>query len=78
MSRRAAVVPNERLELKLEPTLKLKLDLYLWSELEGRVPKGKYKDFFEERLRDFFAGLEERRIIAKMFSDKDGVENDAG
>lgn len=43
-----------RLELKLPETLRARLDLYLFSELEGRVPKGKYLEFFAERVRVFF------------------------
>ncbi len=31
-----------------------RLDLHLWSEVEGRVPKGQYQAFFVERLREFF------------------------
>ncbi len=44
-----------RLELKLPETLRTRLDLYLFSDLEGRVPKGKYQEFFEERIRAFFS-----------------------
>lgn len=44
-----------RLELKLPETVRTRLDLYLFSELENRVPKGKYQEFFEERVREFFA-----------------------
>jgi hypothetical protein len=31
-----------------------KLDLYLWSELEGRVPQGAYQRFLVARIREFF------------------------
>ena len=40
--------------LKLPESWRARLDLHLFSELEGRVPKGKYVEFFIERLRDFF------------------------
>jgi len=29
--------------------------LYLWSELEGRVPQGAYQQFFSERIQEFFS-----------------------
>jgi hypothetical protein len=35
--------------------LMARLDLHLWSEVEGRVPKGGYQRFFNERLREFFS-----------------------
>lgn len=42
------------LHMHLPLSLRVKLDLYLWSELEGRVPKGAYQAFFIERLQEFF------------------------
>lgn len=45
---------NPTLNLKLPVELRFKLDLHLFSDLEGRVPKGAYKDFFESRLIEFF------------------------
>jgi len=32
-----------------------RLDLLLFSESEGRIPKGAYTAFFEARLREFFS-----------------------
>lgn len=46
--------PRVRLTLVLPETLRTRLDLLLFSELEGRVPKGNYQRFFIERLREFF------------------------
>ena len=40
--------------LKLPESRRAKVDLYLFSELEGRVPKGKYLQFFVERIDEFF------------------------
>ncbi len=54
MSRRPNIVPSVQLCLKLPEDIKAKLDLYLFSELEGRVPKGKYQEFFIERIKEFF------------------------
>jgi len=43
-----------RLELKMRESIRSRLDLWLWSEAEQRVPKGKYQEFFEERTKAFF------------------------
>ena len=40
--------------LKLPESWRAKVDLLLFSELEGRVPKGRYLDFFVELLRERF------------------------
>lgn len=54
MPRKPNIDPPTRLELKLPESLRTKLDLLLFSELEGRVPQGKYQEFFIERLNEFF------------------------
>lgn len=54
MPRKAAVIPTEHLHLKLEAASRARVDLLLYSELEGRVPKGAHKAFFEARIREFF------------------------
>lgn len=56
MSQRPAVIPITFLNLQLPLDVRAKLDLHLFSELEGRVPKGAYQRFFLERLREFFEG----------------------
>lgn len=43
-----------QLLLKLPETWRARLDLALLSDLEGRVPKGKYQEFFIERMREHF------------------------
>lgn len=35
--------------------LKAKMDLHLFSEVEGCVPKGAYSKFLAELLREFFS-----------------------
>lgn len=52
--RRPAIIPAVKLTLVLPIDLRAQLDLHLFSDLEGRVPKGRYKEFFEERIREFF------------------------
>ena len=58
MSRRPNLDRPTRLELKLPETLRARLDLFLFSMLEGRVPKGKYQEFFAARTREFFESRE--------------------
>ena len=40
--------------LHLPASARTRLDLLLFSEVEGRVPKGAYQRFFLERLHEFF------------------------
>lgn len=42
------------LTLKLPEDIRTKLDLYLWSDLEQRIPKGAYQNFFVARIQEFF------------------------
>ena len=37
--------------------VRAKLDLHLWSELEGRVPQGAYQRFLIARIREFFESV---------------------
>lgn len=54
MPRRPDVDPPVELGLMLPTSVRAKLDLHLFSELEGRVPKGAYRSFFLERIAEFF------------------------
>ena len=42
------------LNTQLPSSLHTRLSLWLWSDAEGRVPKGAYSKFFAERIRVFF------------------------
>lgn len=53
MPRKPGIETITRLELHIPENLRVKLDLLLVSELEGRVPKGKYSEFFLERLVEY-------------------------
>lgn len=55
MPRKAAVTPNRHLHTTIPPDLMAKLDLFLWSEVEGRVPQGAYQQFVCGAIRDFFS-----------------------
>jgi hypothetical protein len=34
--------------------VRAKLDLYLFSEVEGKIPKGAYQQFLIDRITEFF------------------------
>lgn len=53
MSRPKALVPNDHLHIRIEPGLKARLDLMLYSEVEKRIPKGAHKAFIEARIREW-------------------------
>jgi hypothetical protein len=36
----------------------IKMTLYLYSDIEGRVPKGAYREFLTGLIREFFDGKE--------------------
>ncbi len=54
MPRRPELIPRTRLETKLPQDVRARLDLFLYSVLEQRVPQGAYQAFFLERIREFF------------------------
>ena len=54
MSRRPNLIPSIMLNVALPQDVHTRLTLYLFSELEGRVPLGAYQRFFTERVREFF------------------------
>ncbi len=54
MPRRPEVDRPTSLHLKLPESVRGRLDLFLFSELEGRVPKGRYQEFIIERVKAFF------------------------
>lgn len=58
MPRKPDVDRPTSLLLKLPESERARLDLFLFSELEGRVPKGKYQEFFRERMVEFFDSQE--------------------
>jgi hypothetical protein len=54
MPRRPAVDRPIQLTTTLPESVRALLDLHLWSEVEGRVPKGAYQAFLLERIREHF------------------------
>jgi hypothetical protein len=55
LSRPPDILRPVRLHTTLPEDLHAKLTLYLFSESEGRVPKGAYQKFICERIVEFFA-----------------------
>lgn len=48
-------IPTERINLHLPIDLKAQVDIHLFSDVEQRIPKGAYADFFGALARDFFS-----------------------
>lgn len=47
------IIRPVRLHTNLPEDVRAKLDLLLYSQVEGRVPKGAYSVFLAERIREF-------------------------
>ncbi|MDE2097543.1 MAG: hypothetical protein KGL39_09880 [Patescibacteria group bacterium] len=69
MPRKPSIIPSAKLTLCLPEDIRTRLDIYLFSELEGRVPKGAYQAFFLSRILDFF---ESRRLPLEPFGFPQG------
>jgi len=54
MPRQPDIFRPIKLTTTLPEDIRAKLDIHLYSDLEGRVPKGAYQQFFIDRIRDFF------------------------
>jgi len=54
MSRHPNIVPSISLKTNLPIDIRTKLDLHLFSELEGRVPHGAYQKFLVEIINQYF------------------------
>lgn len=52
--RKPAIEPSISTNVAIPEGLRVRLDLLLYSEVEGRVPKGAYQRFFSERLVEYF------------------------
>lgn len=51
MTRRSNIIPSIKMSLWVPEDLRARLDLILFSDLEGRVPFGAYTVFYAEMLR---------------------------
>jgi hypothetical protein len=54
MPRKPNITPSAKIQVWVPASLKARLDLYLWSELENRIPPLAQKNFFIDLLNDFF------------------------
>jgi len=61
VARKPNILRPVKLTTNLPEDLRARLDLYLFSETEGRVPHGKYSEFLSERVTEFFA--QKRRYL---------------
>lgn len=59
MAKPPNVIRPRKLTLHLPETEATRLDLYLWSPSQQRVPHGAYQAFFIERIKEFFNRLNE-------------------
>lgn len=59
MPRRPNIERPTNLHLMLPESVRARLDLILWSEAEGCVPKGRYQQFFLSLLQAHFDQLKE-------------------
>ena len=53
MARPKSLNPTESLHFKLDASLKTRVMLLLYSEVEQRVPKGAWQSFLEARIREY-------------------------
>src|ERR1700677_1212076 len=53
--RKPNIPPTAELHVRIPAPLKAKLDLHLWSPLEGRIPVGAYQRFMVDLLNEHFS-----------------------
>lgn len=72
MARKPNILRPVPLTTSLPEDIRAKLDLFLYSEAEGRIPHGKYSEFISERVMEFFTEKrryltqDERRVILRL------------
>ena len=54
MPRHPSIIRPTKLHLGLPEDVRTRLDLFLFSELEGCVPRGAYQRFVIDRVHEFF------------------------
>lgn len=54
MPRRPNIIRPVQTLITLPEDIRARLDLHLYSDLEGRVPHGEYQRFFVARILEFF------------------------
>lgn len=56
--RRPNILRPTKLNLAIPEDIRAKLDLHLWSEVEGRIPKGAYSKLIIQLLTDYLSKRE--------------------
>jgi len=65
MARPASINKPIEKKLSLDPELVARVELALFSDLEGRVPYGAWSGLIEQLLRDYFGRAERQRALAE-------------
>ena len=58
MPRNPNIIRPIKTTINLPEDIRTKLDVLLFSPVEGRVPHGAYSKFFVERINEYFLSLE--------------------
>ena len=58
MPPKAAITPNRHIHTTINAELATRIEAYLFSELEGRVPKGAMQAFLTRQIQEFFTHRE--------------------
>jgi hypothetical protein len=62
MPRPASINPKTPIHTWLPADLKARIDLYLYSEAEGRIPHAAHSNFFTQLALEFFERLEKGAV----------------
>ena len=58
MPPKAKIVPNKHIHTTIDAKLADRIDAFLFSELEGRIPKGAMQAFLTKQIQEFFSHKE--------------------
>lgn len=72
----AKIIRPVKLTTTFPEDIRVKMDLYLFSKVEGRVPKGAYQEFLVGLIKEFFTKLESRND-ARNAAENRNVESEA-
>lgn len=54
MPRRPDLIPSRSIHVRIPEDLLARMDLFLFSNVEGKVPYGEHSRFIAARLREYF------------------------
>jgi hypothetical protein len=55
MARQPSIIRQQKINLSLPEDIYARLNLHLYSDIEGCVPRGAYQKFFIERIQEYFS-----------------------